>query len=275
MPDRPKRRVYFERHSSRIVFDAASGSFLVSWSKCNRPEAERLAARKDPLVWIPSIQALASLYDRGCVGPENIIPLAKSIGRAWTAGDREALDTEGAKKAAELVCDLSSMCPGNGDQAVVRDIGHAIRHLVDEIAAVRFGSLRWDLIDPEKVLSALERGLDACLSNPDFLSWPARSMRKKLLYALRGDVTEFTSSIVSLLFDTGSCPILSLSDRRSLRLLSVKASGLEERFGREEILAFFRFAVMQIVKAKDEDRNSIGAVSTQQQLADSLSASSS
>ena len=275
MPDRPKRRVYFERHSSRIVFDEASGSFLVSWSKCNRPEAERLAARKDPLVWIPSVLALVTLYDRGCIPPDRIVPLARAIGRAWSAGDRETLDTEGARKAAELVHDLSSMCVDSGSPTVVRDIGHAMRHLLDEIAAVRFSIHPRELMDSEKVLFGLEKALDACLANPDFLSWPARSMRKRFIYALRGRTTELDASLIALLFDTGTCPLLSLADRRSLRLRAVQASGLDERFARDQVLAFLRFALDQMVQAKDADKSGLGTVFTQQQLVDSLTASSS
>ena len=275
MPDRPKRRVYFERHSSRIVFDAASGSFLVSWSKCNRPEAERLAARKDPLVWIPSVLALVTLYDRGCITPDRIVPLARAIGRAWSAGDRETLDTEGARKAAELVHDISSMCVDSGSPAVVRDLGHALRHLLDEIAAVRFASYPRELMDPEKVLFDLEKALDACLANPDFLSWPARSMRKRFIYAMRRGMTELSVSLVALLFDTGTCPLLSLADRRSLRLRAVQMSGLDDSFSRDRVLAFLRFAIDQMVQAKDADKSCLGTVFTQQQLADSLTDSSS
>lgn len=275
MPDRQKRRVYFERHSSRIVFDAASGSFLVSWSKCNRPEAERLAARKDPLIWIPSVLALVTLYDRGCIPPDRIVPLALDIGRAWSAGDREMLDTEGARKAAELVHDISSMCVDADSPAVVRDLGHALRHLLDEIAAVRFASYPRELMDPEKVLFDLEKALDACLANPGFLSWPARSMRKRFIYAMRGSTTDLSVSLVSLLFDTGACPLLSLADRRSLRLRSVKTSGLDESFSRDRVLSFLRFAIDQMVQAKDSDKSCLGTVFTQQQLTDSLTDSSS
>lgn len=275
MPDRQKRRVSFERHSSRIVFDAESGSFIVSWSKCNRPEAERLAARKDPLVWIPSVLALVTLYDRGCIPPDRIVPLARAIGRAWSAGDRDMLDTEGARKAAELVHDLSSMCVDAGSLAVVRDLGHALRHLLDEIAAVRFANYPRELMDPEKVLFDLEKALDACLANPDFLSWPARSMRKRFIYALRDSTTELAASLVALLFDTGTCPLLSLADRRSLRLRAVQASGLDERFDRHQVLSFLSFAIYQMVQAKDADKSCLGTVFTQQQLTDSLTDSSS
>lgn len=270
-----KRSVFFERRPSRLVFDAESGSFLVSWSKCNRTDQERLAARKDLSKWIPSVLGLVTLYDRGCIQPVHIVPLARSIGRAWMAGDREMLDTEGAKKAAELVHDLSSLCVDANSPAVVRDIGHAIRHLLDEIAAVRFANFPRDLMNPEKVLFDLERALDVCLALPDFRSWTARSMRKRFIYALRDRTTELSASLVALLFDTGACPLLSLSDRRSLRLLAVQASGLDERFGRDQVLAFLRFAVDQMVQAKDADKSCLGAVFTQQQLADSLTSSSS
>ena len=275
MPNGQKRRIYFERHPSRIVFDASSGSFVVSWSKFNRSDEERLAARKDPLTWIPSVLALAMMYDRGCIQPDRIVPLTRAIGRAWSAGDREMLDTESARKAAELVHDLSLLCVDAGSPAVIRDLGHALRHLLDEIAAVRFANYPRELMRPEKVLFDLENALDECLANPDFLSWSARSMRKRFIYALRGSTTALKASLVSLLFDTGSCPLLSLADRRSLRLRAMNESGLDDRFDRNQVLAFLRFALNQMVEAKDADKSSLGTVFTQQQLSDSLTASSS
>ena len=132
------RRTRFERHASQVVFDPVSSSFVVTWEKCSKPMEQRVAAHRDPLVWIPSVSAMATLYDRGCVPHTQTVYAARAVGRAVDAGDREMLDTEGAKKAAELVRDLSSMCVDATSPSVERDIRQAMRHLLDEIAAVRF-----------------------------------------------------------------------------------------------------------------------------------------
>ena len=95
------RRTRFERHASQVVFDPDSSSFVVTWAKCSLPMEERVASHKDPLTWIPSVSAMATLYDRGCVPHTQTVYAARAVGRAVDAGDREMLDTEGAKKAAE------------------------------------------------------------------------------------------------------------------------------------------------------------------------------
>ena len=98
------RRIKFERRPSRVVFDPDCGEFVVTWSKCNLPLKDRLAAKRDSRKWLPSIDAIVSLYARGGQ-PIQAVPLA--IAKAWDAGDREGLDTDKAKKAAELIRDLA------------------------------------------------------------------------------------------------------------------------------------------------------------------------
>ena len=268
------RRTRFERHASQVVFDPVSSSFVVTWEKCSKPMEQRVAAHRDPLVWIPSVSAMATLYDRGCVPHSQTVFAARAVGRAVDAGDREMLDTEGAKKAAELVRDLSSMCVDATSPSVERDVRQAMRHLLDEIAAVRFLNLPAKALEVSEVMPVLDKAAAECFSASGFVSWPAQSMRRRFMFCLnKRERTEVAYTLVSLLFDVGSCPLLSLSDRRVLRMQSIKASGIDERFSTESVHGFFMYALGKMRGMKDEGRSSLGARMTQQQLADSLRAS--
>ena len=268
------RRTRFERHASQVVFDPVSSSFVVTWEKCSKPMEQRVAAHRDPLVWIPSVSAMATLYDRGCVPHTQTVYAARAVGRAVDAGDREMLDTEGAKKAAELVRDLSSMCVDATSPSVERDVRQAMRHLLDEIAAVRFLNLPAKALEVSEVMPVLDKAAAECFSASGFVSWPAQSMRRRFMFCLnKRERTEVAYTLVSLLFDVGSCPLLSLSDRRVLRMQSIKASGIDETFSPESVHGFFMYALGKMRGMKDEGRSSLGARMTQQQLADSLRAS--
>lgn len=267
------RRTRFERHASQVVFDPVSSSFVVTWSKCSKPVGERVAERRDPLVWIPSVTAVSTLYDRGCIPNSQIIYAAKAVGRAVDAGDREMLDTQGAKKAAELVRDLAYMCVNHESQTVERDLMQAMRHLVDEIAAVRFSNAPSSLFDDDSVIPALDRASSECFGVDGFRTWPAKSMRRRYMFSLRKkERTEVVYTLVALLFDVGSCPLLSLSDRRMLRMQSIMHSGIGESFLPESVHDFFVYALGEMRCMKNDGRSCLGARMTQQQLADSLSA---
>ena len=270
-----RRRVRFERHPSQVMFDPSSYQFVVTWSKCGKAFEERLAARRDPMTWMPSVGAVATLFDRGCIPSCQVVSAARAIGRAWEAGDRGLLDTEGAKKAAELVHDLSSMCVDAGSASVERDIGQAMRHLLDEMAEVAFMNVRSDELEESAVLPALEKAVMECLSLDGFCTWTHSSMRRRFMYCLnRKERTKVVYTLVSLLFDTGSCPLLSLTDRRTLRMMAFSSSGLVIGFTEENTMSFFRKALSKLREMKSEGRNSLGTRMTQKQLADSLSGSS-
>lgn len=273
-PSRSAKRARFERHASQVVFDPDSSSFVVTWAKCSRPIEERVAAHKDPLTWIPSVSAIAVLYDRGCIPHSQTVFAARAVGRAIDAGDREMLDTEGAKKAAELVRDLSSMCVDAASPSVERDVRQAMRHLLDEIAAVRFLNTPASELEESLVMPILDKATDECFSVHGFSSWPVQSMRRRFMFCMnKRERTEVSYTLVSLLFDVGSCPLLSLSDRRALRMQSIKASGIDDAFIPETVHGFFMHALNAMRAMKDEGRSRLGARMTQQQLADSLEAS--
>ena len=264
------RRVRFERNPSQIAFDPASSSYVVTWAKCNIPEERRLELRKDPLAYMPSIGAMAALYDRGCVPPGRVVYAAESVARAWSAGDREGLDTESAKKAAELVGDLSSMCVDPSSPAVAKDIGQAMRHLLDEMAQVEFAEVNADDFG-QNAIDSLSRAADECFGIPGFGCWPSTSMRRRFLYCLsRRERTKVAYTLVSLLFDYGSCPILSLSDRRALRMQSIKASGIDKEFSASTVKAFFGYAMGEMRKTKELGMCRLNGRMTPQQLVDSL-----
>lgn len=270
--DQIQRRLKFERHPSQVVFDPSSCSFVVTWAKCNLPAEKRMAERKDPLVWAPSISAIAELYDRGCIPSGQVVYAAMSMARAWAAGDRDMLDTESAKKAAELVHDLSSMCVDASSPAVEKDIGQAMRHLLDEMSMVRFAACPESQFEDSAVMPAMERAAAECFSIPEFVKWPFVSMRRRFMFCLnKRERSPVTYSLVSLLFDTGSCPLLPLSDRRNLRLGSIRASGLDEDFSSKSVCAFFRFALGKMRDAKALGLSRVEGQMTQQQLVNSLS----
>lgn len=273
---RGTRRTRFERHASQVVFDPTSSSFVVTWAKCNRPVEERIAERKDPMAWIPSVSAIAELYDRGCIPRSQIVSAARAIGRAWSAGDRDMLDTEGAKKAAELVHDLSAMCVDASSQAVARDVGQAIRRLLDEMAAVRFAGCDMDDLREEKVIPPLEKSVAECFKIADFITWPYKSMRRRMMYCLnRKERTPVTYTLLSLLFDIGPCPLLSLSDKRAVRAAAMSESGLGGEFLEGTVVSFFKVAlrIMRNVKADGDYAKTFSTI-PQQQLIDSISGES-
>ena len=270
-----RRRIRFERHPSQVMFDPSSSQFVVTWAKCGKPDEERLAARRDPMTWIPSVGAVATLFDRGCVPPEQVVFAARAIGRAWDAGDRDMLDTEDAKKAAELVHDLSSMCVDASSSSVARDVGQAIRHLIDEMAAVSFMNLRSEDLEDSEVMPALEKASAECLSIDGFGMWTHASMRRRFLYCMnRKERTPVAYTLVSLFFDTGSCPLLSLSDRRTLRMIAFRGTNLALSFTVEHMVGFFKNALSKMREMKASGRCSLIEKMTTKQLADSLADSS-
>lgn len=269
--DMQRRRVRFERHASQVVFDPATNDFVVTWAKCNLPVDQRIAARRDPLVWIPSVSAIATLYDRGRVPQGQTVYAAMAVGRAWAAGDRDMLDTEGAKKAAELVHDLSTMCVNAASPSVARDVGQAMRHLLDEMAYVRFLNTPTESLEDAVVMPPLDKSIAECFGLVGFSGWPAPSMRRRFMFCLnKRERTEVAYTLVSLLFDVGSCPLLSLTDRRLLRMQAIKSSGIEANYSPESVHAFFSYALSKMREAKADGRPNVGSKMTQQQLADSL-----
>lgn len=258
-----------------MVFDPASSQFVVTWAKCGLPEEKRLAAKKDPDKWVPSVMAMASLYDRGCVGLERIVYAATAIGRAFDAGDRDGLDTEGARKAAELVRDLSTMCVDSSSPAVAMDVGQSMRHLLDEVAAVRFSEApESDFLD-ENAMPALEKATDECFLIDGFLSWTHASMRRRFLFCIdRKDRTDVAYTLVSMLFEVGTCPLLSIFDRRMIRMGAMKASGLSEFPSPEKFKSFFRHALECMREMKENGLSRLPMASSQQQFSDSVTGSS-
>lgn len=269
------RGVKFERHASQIVFDPVSLSFVVTWAKCNRTLDERLAKRA-PAHFIPSIVSIATLFDRGLIDTSHVVYAAKSVGAAWKAGDRDGLDTEEAKKAVELVSDLSSMCVNPSSTSVSADIGQAFRHMLDELAAVRFLNTPIAEFKDEAVLPALDKAVAECICTAGFLDWPAMAKRRRMLFCLnRKERTEVTYTIVSMLFDTGSCPLLSLSDRRIIRMHASKASGLGLGEGSGTYQSFFRYALLEMREMRESDTAHVSGRLSPKEMLDIVSGASS
>lgn len=248
-----KKKVRFERHPSQVVFDPSSSSFVVTWSKCGKPVSERLASGKNPLAWIPSISAIVELCDRGCVHREWAIPAAKAVARAWDAGDRCGLDTDDAKKAAELVRDLSYVYTVSSDSTAYTDVWQAIRCLIDAMAKVRFMSLPLGEFEDDRIMPAIDKAVSECFTCDEFAVWQKSSMRRKFLYGIkRKDRTMVVYTLAALLFDSGACPILSIKDKYCLRVDSLEYSGLSADFSTTATIRFLKHAlsVMREAKAK-------------------------
>jgi hypothetical protein len=263
--------VRFERHPSQVVFDPSSSQFVVTWSKCGLPESKRLEAKKDPNKWMPSVMAMASLYDRGCLSLDRVVYAANAIGRAFDEGDREGLDTEGARKAAELVRDLSTMCGESSSPEVAMDVGQAMRHLLDEIAAVRFSEAPGSDFMEENAMPALEKATDECFLIDGFLSWTHASMRRRFLFCIdRKYRTDVVYTLVSMLFEVGTCPLLSIFDRRMIRMGAMKESGLSAFPSPDKFKSFFRHALECMREMKENGLSRLPMASSQQQFSDSV-----
>lgn len=265
------RPTKFEKHSSRVVFDPASSYFVVTWSACGLPDEVRLKAKRDPESCMPSIDSICTLCERGCIYEDKILYAARTIGRSWAAGDRYLLDTEEAKKAAELVADLSSMCVDPNSQSVAKDIGQAVRHLMDEMASVRFSIAPMSDFSDENTLPSLEKAVGECFKVDGFTTWSPWAMRRRMLYCLnKKERSEVVYTLISLLFDVGACPLLSISDRRMLRMLSAKKAQLFE-YTHDTLCSFFRYALSKMRGMKESGLTRLGGSMTQQQLADCIS----
>lgn len=268
---RGKLSTKFEKHPSRIVFDPASSTYVVTWSTCGMPDDVRIMSKRDPSSCMPSISAICTLCERGCIPEDRVLYAARSIGRALNAGDRHLLDTEDAKKAAELVSDLSSMCVDPNSQSVAKDIGQAVRHLIDEIAAVRFSIAPVDDFSEENTMPSLEKAVAECFMVSGFTTWSPWAMRRRMLYCLnRRERSEVKYTLISLLFDVGACSLLSLSDRRMLRMLAAKEAQLYE-YTPKTLCSFFRYALSKMRGMKDAGLNKLGGSMSQQQLVDCIS----
>lgn len=276
-PDQPSRKPHrrhrekklkFERHASQVVYDPGAGSYVVTWAKCDRPIEERLSQRKDLARWRPSVVAVATLYDRGKIDESHVMAAAKSISESWRLGDREFLDSEGCKKAAELVSDLANI---NGDGVGTKDIMLAIRNLLDEVAKVRFQDEPIESFSDDSILRALSRAAGECLSIDGFMSWSPISKRRRFLYCLnKRERNRVSYTLISMLFDNGACPLLSSADRRTIRTIASEKSGMSEKVDQSTVDGFFSVALGMMNDAKSRGESQIRESLTQQQLSDSI-----
>ena len=248
----------FERHASRVAFDQSIPGYVATWSKCGLPDARRITGRPDPSRWIPSIAAMATLYDRGAVPQDRIVCAGRAVAMAWNAGDREMLDSESAKGAAEMVRGIA-LSSGPGEM----DMMQAMRTLADEIAAVRLMDAPRESLCDGAVMRALEMACAECMSVPGFASWPAQSMRRRFIFCLRKrHRTDFAYTLASVLFGAGACPLLPLRDRVSLARAAAEACaggvGGEgsgecggEAMSAQSMASRLRFAAERILEIKD------------------------
>lgn len=258
------RKLCFERHPTQIAYDASTDAFVVRWSKKNGSKVE-----PDISKWRPSIGAVTTLYDRGKVESGQVLAAAKAIGCAWDLGDREYLDSEGCKKAAETIRDMSNVEKGDV-KFNEKDMKLLIRRLLDEMAAVRF------MYEPQRNFSKeamipMVKAIDRCYNTPGFADWPAISRRRKFLLCLKKrECTGVVYTIAALLFDTGACPLLSSMDRRTVRVMAMEKSNIQNDNGRDAMVEFVEYSMTKIREAKAAGECRIMGSLTQQQFSDTI-----
>lgn len=269
--------VRFERHASRVVYDQSMNALVVSWSKGDINSRKRLEARKDLKFWKPSVDAVLTLWDR-MGSPEGLVfAVANAVRDAYETGDRSVLDTEAARKAASLVCDLMRLhaaateSSSTTEDISANDVRCALRRLMDEMAVVRFSNLPESAFAEESVLPQVVKALTACYAVPAFTAWVAASCRRRFLYELsnRGR-TEVVYALAGLFFAVGSCPLLTASDRVALRdaILNDLGPCCNDLASTQ---AFFREALARLRALKHEGKAQFASLKiSPQKLADSL-----
>lgn len=219
----------------------------MTWTKCGRPVGERVLAGASTLSWLPSVAAVAELFDRGCVFGESVLPAARAVARAYDAGDRAGLDTDAAKRAAEIVMAVATA------DAVQDDASSALRGLVDAIAAARLASEPEESLSDAAVLPPLARAAAECLreEGAQFNEWSQSSKRRRFLYCLRRrERTPAAYTLASLLFATGACPLLGSRGRKAASLAAFRESGVDPlRLTEDGCAAFLRSALRMLREA--------------------------
>lgn len=178
--------------------------------------AERLP--KDPSKHLVGISTAVGYWD--CVARrENCLRCARTVRDAWNAGDRFLLDTDEARKAAEIVVDLAGTQPDD------RDIMSALTDLQNAIADVCLHNVTAEEFD---VLDKCRTAFERCLAIPEYAGWSVYSRRRKLLYELRKlDKGPVSYTLLGLYFGEGPTPLLTSRQRRELVAIP-HGDGIEE-----------------------------------------------
>lgn len=196
----------FEKRTRKVVYvescDIYRATFDVVTSRTRTP--------LDPKRCLVGIAAAVTFWDNvdrrnHCLG------CARTIKEAWNAGDRYLLDTDDARKAAELVADLADMKP----DAI--DICAALIDLMNAIAKVRMSNTSLEEFD---ILSSCTDAAKRCYEIDGFRDWTVQARRRRFLYELpRKDRTNVAYTLMGLYFEYGATPLLTSKQRQELMAL--------------------------------------------------------
>lgn len=196
----------FEKRTRKVVYvescDIYRATSCVVTSRTRTP--------LDPRRHLVGVAAAVTFWDNvdrrnHCLG------CARTVKEAWLAGDRYLLDTDDARKAAELVADLADSRP----DAI--DICAALLDLLNAIAKVRLSNTPMEAFD---VLAACTEAIGKCYAIPEFCGWSPQAKRRRFLYELpRKDRTNVVHTLMGLYFEHGATPLLTSKQRQSLMTL--------------------------------------------------------
>ena len=161
----------------------------------------------DPRKRLVGIAAAITFWDN-VDRREHCLGCARTIKDAWIIGDRYLLDTDDARKAAELVADLADTKPDRDD------LCSALIDLMNAIAKVRMSNTPITAFD---VLPTCTSAIKRCYEVPGFSDWSAQAKRRRFLYELpRKDRTTVTYTLMGLYFNHGATPLLTAKQRQEL-----------------------------------------------------------
>ena len=203
----------FEKRTKRVMYVGLSDIYRVT----SDPVTSKRRAPLDPRRHLVGVATAVTFWDN-VDRREHCLGCAKTIKEAWVTGDRYLLDTDEARKAAELVADLADTKP----DAI--DICAALLDLQNAIAKVRLANTPLEAFD---VLDVCSAAINKCYAVPDFKGWSAQAQRRRFLYELqRKDRTTVTYTLMGLYFKHGATPLLTIKQRQELMALD-RGNGVE------------------------------------------------
>jgi hypothetical protein len=196
----------FEKRTRKVVYVEACNIYRVTFDVVT----SRSRTPLDPKRHLVGVAAAVAFWDN--VDKRNhCLGCARTVKEAWNAGDRYLLDTDDARKAAELVADLADMKP----DAI--DICAALIDLMNAIAGVRMSNTSLEEFD---ILAACTDAAKRCYEIDGFGGWTVQARRRRFLYELpRKDRTNVAYTLMGLYFEYGATPLLTSRQRQELMSL--------------------------------------------------------
>ena len=220
----------FEKKSCRVVYLEKDEIFRVTID----PVGVRNRRVLNPAKNLVGVAAAISYWDSAC-RKGSCLACARTVREAWNAGDRFRLDTDKARKAAELVADLAETKPDD------RDICSALIDLSNAIAEVLLDDTPIEAFD---VLQVCREAMEACCRTDGFAAWPAVSQRKKFMYSLgHKDRNNVMLTLMGLYFKYGSTPLVTSRQHQELVAID-RGEGVEGAVG------FFDECIRKITEYK-------------------------